>query len=358
MEWQNVVMYFVGIALIYLAIKKKYEPALLLPLGFGTILMNLPQSACSSGIIGWLFEVGIQASEAMPILLFVGIGAMIDFSPLIQNPLLFFCGVFSQAGIFIGAYLAHLLGFAPNDAISAGMIGAADGPTAILVSKTLNSQYAGQISLAAYSYIALVPLIQPLVAKLMTTKKERLIRATDFSSKLQKPVSKKTKIIFPIAVTLISGLFAPQSAQLVGFIMFGNLIRECGVLDNLAEAARTTLTNLITLFLGITIAFTMRGQDFVQIKTLLILGIGLVAFVFDSAFGILFVKILNLFRKNKLNPLVGLAGISAFTIASHVAQKLASEEDSSNIILMQAAAANVAGQICSAIIGGIFISMG
>lgn len=320
--------------------------------------MNLPESACSSGIIGWLFKVGIASSEAMPILLFVGIGAMIDFSPLIQNPLLFFCGVFSQAGIFIGAYLAHLLGFTLNDAISAGMIGAADGPTAILVSRTLNSQYAGQITLAAYSYIALVPLIQPLVAKVITTKKERLIRATDFSSKLQKPVSKKIKIIFPIAVALISGLFAPQSAQLVGFIMFGNLIRECGVLDNLAEAARTTLTNLITLFLGITIAFTMRGQDFVQTKTLLILGIGLVAFVFDSAFGIFFVKILNLFRKNKLNPLVGLAGISAFPIASHVAQKLATEEDSSNIILMQAAAANVAGQICSAIIGGVFISMG
>lgn len=358
MEWQNAVMYFVGGALIYLAIKKKYEPVLLLPLGFGTILVNLPEGACSSGIIGWLFNTGIEASEAMPILLFVGIGAMIDFSPLIQNPILFFCGVFSQVGIFIGALLALFLGFAPNDAISAGMIGAADGPTAILVSRTLNSNYAGQITLAAYSYIALVPLIQPLVARLITTSGERRIRAQNISPELQKPVSQTTKIIFPVAVTLVSGFFAPQSAQLTGFIMFGNLIRECGVLNSLADTARTTLTNLITLFLGITIAFTMKGTDFVQPQTLLILGIGLVAFVFDTIFGILFVKILNLFRKNKINPLVGLAGISAFPIASHVAQKLASQEDSSNIILMQAAAANVAGQICSAVIGGLLIAQG
>lgn len=362
MEWQNVAMYFVGLGLIFLAIKKKYEPVLLLPLGFGTILMNLPGAACSSGIIGWLFETGIESSEALPILLFVGIGAMIDFTPLIQNPVLFFCGIFSQAGIFAGIGIAILLGFQVNDAISAGIIGAADGPTAILVSRALKSQYTGQITLAAYSYIALIPIIQPMVAKILVSKKERTIRANSISQEVQngtqKPVSKTVKIIFPIAATFVSGFIAPQSAQLVGFIMFGNLVRECGVLDYLADTARTALTNLISLFLGITISFTMRGPDFIQPGTLLVLGIGMAAFFIDTAAGILFVKILNLFRKNKLNPLVGMAGISAFPTASHVAQKLAGEADSSNIIIMQAAAANVAGQICSAVIGGWLISMG
>lgn len=352
MIWQNFVMYAVGIILIYLAIKRKFEPMLLLPLGFGAILMNLPESACSDGIIQWLFHVGIESSEALPILLFVGIGAMTDFTPLIQNPLLFLCGIFSQAGIFVAIGLALFLGFSTNDAFSIGMIGAADGPSTILVSRALNSTYQGQIMLAAYSYIALVPLIQPAVARILTTKKERLIRCQqDFTNQ----PSKTVKIAFPILMTFIAGFIAPQSAQLVGFIMFGNLVRECGVLNSLAETARTSLTNLITLFLGITISFTLKAKDFVQTQTLMVLAIGLFAFVIDTASGIFFVKIINLFKKQKLNPLIGLAGISAFPTASHVTQTIAGKEDSSNIILMHAAGANVAGQICSAIVAGILL---
>ncbi len=263
MTWQQLIMYLVGIGLIYLGIKKKLEPALLIPLGFGAILVNLPGSSCGNGIIQWLFEKGIKASEAMPILLFIGIGAMLDFTPLIKNPILFLCGLFAQTGIFIAIFLAHKLGFALNDAISIGIIGAADGPTAILVSKSLNSQYSGQITLAAYSYIALIPLIQPFAAKLITTSKERKIPAQAIN---QKQISVFVRIAFPIAVTFITGFISPQSAQLVGFIMFGNLIRECGVLNLMAETARTTLTNLITILLGITISFTLKAQDFVQKK--------------------------------------------------------------------------------------------
>lgn len=355
MNWQHFVMYAVGLLLIYLGIRKKYEPAILVPLGFGAILMNLPNSASANGIIQWLFEIGIESSEAMPIILFIGIGAMIDFTPLIKHPALFLCGLFAQTGIFIAIGLSRLLGFSLIDSVSIGIIGAADGPTAILVSRTLKSQYAGQIALAAYSYISLVPIIQPAVAKVLTTVKERKIRVDGVYK--DKELPRIARILFPIAMTFVSGFISPQSAQLVGFIMFGNLIRECGVLENLAETARTTLTNLITLLLGITISFTLKAEDFVQVKTIIILAIGLFAFVFDTAGGILFVKILNVFRKNKLNPLIGMSGISAFPISTHVAQKLALEEDSSNIILMQAAGANVAGQICSAIIGGLLLGI-
>ncbi len=351
-------MYGIGILLIFLGVKKKYEPALLIPLGFGAILVNLPEAVCANGIIRWLFDHGIESSEAMPILLFIGIGAMIDFGPLMKNPVLFFCGFFAQAGIFIAIWLAAKLGFARNDAISIGIIGAADGPTAIFVSRALKSQYAGQIALAAYSYIALIPIIQPIVAKITTTRKERSIKMgepcgeEDGKQKKVREVPKWLRIVFPIAVTFICGFISPRSAELVGFIMFGNLIKECGVLNNLAETARTTLTNLITILLGLTISFTLRAQDFVQVKTLMIMAIGLFAFVCDTASGILFVKLLNLFRKKKINPLVGMAGVSAFPIASHVAQREASTADPGNIILMQAAGANVAGQICSAMIGG------
>ncbi len=353
MDWQHFVMYGVGLLLIYAGIAKKCEPAILIPLGFGTILVNLPQSSCADGIIHWLFQIGIEASEAMPIILFIGIGAMIDFSPLIRNPVLFFCGIFSQVGIFAGIGIARLLGFALKDAVSIGIIGAADGPTAILVSRTLNSMYAGQISLAAYSYIALVPIFQPLVAKVLTTKNERKIRCDT----ALKPVSRFGLILFPVAVTFVSGLISPQSAQLVGFIMFGNLLRECGVLNSLAETARTTLVNLITILLGLTISFTLQAESFVRRDTLIILAVGLAAFIIDSAGGILFVKLLNLFRRQKLNPLVGMAGLSAFPIASHVSQRMAQEADSSNVILMQAAGANVAGQICSAVIGGLLLGV-
>ncbi len=361
--WQQLVMYGVGILLIWLAIRKGYEPSLLLPMGFGAILVNLPLSGVldqtlqggiqSSGIVEWLFSVGIDAAEAMPLLLFIGIGAMIDFGPLLSNPLMFLFGAGAQFGIFAAILLAALLGFSLNDAASIGIIGAADGPTSILVSQVLHSNYMGPIAVAAYSYMALVPIVQPFAIKLVTTKKERRIRM-DYNPAA---VSKKTRIIFPIGVTLIVGMVAPQSVGLVGFLMFGNLIRECGVLETLSQTAQTTLTNLITLLLGITISFSMRADQFVTPQTILIMLIGLFAFVMDTIGGVLLAKFMNLFLKKKINPMIGAAGISAFPMSSRVIQKMAMEEDPGNVILMHAAGANVSGQIASVIAGGLVISL-
>lgn len=361
--WQQCVMYLVGIVLIYLAIKKNYEPSLLLPMGFGAILVNLPASGVLNqtiegignvnGIIEWLYQIGIEASEAMPILLFIGIGAMIDFGPLLSMPSMFLFGAAAQFGIFFALSVAVLLGFDLKDAASIGMIGAADGPTSILVSQILHSNYVGPIAVAAYSYMALVPIVQPFAIKLVTTKKERQIRMTYNP----KNVSKTMKMIFPIAVTFLVGLVAPQSVALVGFLMFGNLLRECGVLGSLSETAQNVLTNLITLLLGITISFSMRAEAFVTKETLLILVIGLVAFVSDTIGGVLFAKFINLFRKEKINPMVGAAGISAFPMSSRVVQKTAMEEDPQNVILMHAVGANVSGQIASVIAGGLIISL-
>lgn len=361
--WQQCVMYLVGIALIYLAIRKQYEPSLLLPMGFGAILVNLPASGVVNqtiegignvnGIIEWLYEVGIEASEMMPILLFIGIGAMIDFGPLLSMPSMFLFGAAAQFGIFFALAVAILLGFDLKDAASIGMIGAADGPTSILVSQILHSNYVGPIAVAAYSYMALVPIVQPFAIRMVTTKKERQIRMTYNPGS----VSKAMRIAFPIVVTFLVGFVAPQSVALVGFLMFGNLLRECGVLGNLSDTAQNILTNLITLLLGITIAFSMRAEAFVTFDTLLILVIGLVAFVFDSIGGVMFVKLLNLFRKEKINPMIGAAGISAFPMSSRVVQKMAMEEDPQNVILMHAVGANVSGQIASVIAGGLIISL-
>ena len=359
--WQQAVMYLVGIALIYLAIEKDYEPSLLLPMGFGAILVNLPGSGALNqvmegvgevhGIVQWLFEVGIEASEAMPLLLFIGIGAMIDFGPLLSNPKMFLFGAASQFGIFCAIVIAALMGFNITDAASIGIIGAADGPTAILVSQVLHSNYIGPIAVAAYSYMALVPIIQPMAIKLVTTKKERLIRMP------YKPgsVSRSTRIAFPIIVTFVAGLVAPASVALVGFLMFGNLIRECGCLNSLSETAQSSLANLITLLLGITISFSMRAEQFVQVETLLIMCLGLVAFVFDTIGGCLFAKFLNLFSKNKVNPMVGAAGISAFPMSARVIEKMGVAEDSTNHLLMHAIGANVSGQVASAVAGGIIL---
>lgn len=361
--WQQVFMYVVGILLIWLAIKKEYEPALLLPMGFGAILVNLPESGVINqtlsgvgevtGIIEWLFEVGIEASEAMPILLFIGIGAMIDFGPLLSQPIMFLFGAAAQFGIFFAICAAALMGFNLADAASIGIIGAADGPTAILVSQILNSKYVGPIAVAAYSYMALVPIVQPFAIKLVTTKKERCIHME------YKPgnVSKSMRIAFPIVVTIIVGMIAPMSVALVGFLMFGNLLRECGVLGNLSDTAQNALANLITLLLGITIAFSMRAEAFVQLDTLMIMVIGLLAFVFDTIGGVLFAKLLNLFRKEKINPMIGAAGISAFPMSARVVQKLAQKEEPGNIILMHAVGANVSGQIASVVAGGLIISL-
>jgi len=362
--WQQWVMYGVGLLLIYLAIVKEFEPSLLMPMGFGAILVNLPLSGVinqtmegigeTAGIIEWLFEVGIEASEALPILLFIGIGAMIDFGPLLSNPKMFLFGAAAQFGIFVTVVVAVLLGFEIHDAASIGIIGAADGPTSILVSKLLGSNYIGAIAVAAYSYMALVPIVQPFAIKMVTTKKERLIRM-DYNPTT---VTKKTRILFPIIVTFISGLVAPSSVALVGFLMFGNLIRECGVLNSLSDTAQNVLPNLITLLLGITISFSMKAEDFVNYKTLLIMALGLVAFIFDSIGGVLFAKFLNLFlRKNKINPMVGAAGISAFPMSARVVQKMGLKEDPTNHLLMHAISANVSGQIGSVVAGGAIIKI-
>ena len=360
--WQQLVMYAVGGVLIWLAIEKDFEPALLMPMGFGAILVNLPLSGVidqfsegvgeTHGIIQWLFEVGIEASEAMPILLFIGIGAMIDFGPLLSNPRLFLCGAAAQAGIFLTIILAASLGFDLKDAASIGIIGAADGPTSLLVSQVLHSNYVGAIAVAAYSYMALVPIIQPFAIKLVTSKNERAMRMSgDFRG-----VSRRTRILFPILVSAIAGLVAPSSVALVGFLMFGNLIRECGVLKTLSETAQNDLANLITLLLGISISFSMQAEQFVQPATFLILGLGLVAFVLDSIVGVLFVKVLNLFTpNNKINPMVGAAGISAFPMSARVIEKLGQEADPQNHLLMYAIAANVSGQIASVVAGGVVL---
>ena len=361
--WQQGVMYLVGFLLIYLAIAKDYEPALLLPMGFGAILVNLPNSGVlnqmvegigeSQGIIEWLFHIGIDASEALPLLLFIGIGAMIDFGPLLSNPKMFLFGAAAQFGIFFAMTAAVLLGFDLADAASIGIIGAADGPTSILVSQVLHSNYIGPIAVAAYSYMALVPIIQPFAIKLVTTKKERAIRMPYNPKK----VSKTLRIAFPIFVTVIAGFIAPMSVSLVGFLMFGNLLRECGVLNTLSDTAQNVLANLITLLLGITISFSMRAAQFVTFETLLIMALGLVAFVFDSIAGVMFAKLLNLFSKNKVNPMVGAAGISAFPMSARVIQKLGLEADNQNHLLMHAIGANVSGQIASVIAGGMILNL-
>jgi oxaloacetate decarboxylase beta subunit len=356
-------MWVIGGILIYLAIDRKLEPSLLLPMGFGAILVNLPLSGALNqniqgigqvtGIIDWLFRTGIEASEAMPLLLFIGIGAMIDFGPLLSNPRLFLFGAAAQFGIFATVIIATLLGFDLKDAASIGIIGAADGPTSILVSQVLKSQYIGPIAIAAYSYMALVPIIQPFAIKLCTTEKERKIRM----KYNPESVSKLTRILFPVVVTIIAGLVAPASIALVGFLMFGNLIRECGVLRSLSETAQRDFVNLITLLLGITIAATMKAESFVSVKTVLIMCLGLLAFVFDTIAGATFAKFLNLFLKQKINPMVGAAGISAFPMSSRVIQRMGLEADPQNHLLMHAAGANVSGQIASVIAGGVIIGL-
>ncbi|GHT95668.1 glutaconyl-CoA decarboxylase subunit beta [Spirochaetia bacterium] len=364
LTWKQAVMYVVGAVLIYLAIKKEYEPALLLPMGFGALLVNLPLSGVlnqimpgvgeTHGVIQWLFETGIGASEAMPLLLFIGIGAMIDFGPLLSRPVFFLFGASAHFGIFATITLAALLGFDLRDAAAIGIIGAADGPTTILVSQVLHSKYLGPIAVAAYSYMSLVPIIQPFAIKLVTTRKERLIRMDPVASN---EVSKTVRILFPIVVTIIVGFISPAAVALIGFLMFGNLIRECTVLDSLSTAAQKNLSDLITLLLGITISFTMKADEFITTETLLIMCLGLFAFIMDTIGGVLFTKLLNLFLKKKINPMIGAAGISAFPMSARVIQKLAIKEDPTNILLMHAVSANVSGQIASVVASGLVLSL-
>ncbi|MFT3951568.1 MAG: sodium ion-translocating decarboxylase subunit beta [Oscillospiraceae bacterium] len=360
----QLIMMLIGAVLIYLAVGKDMEPSLLLPMGFGAILVNIPFSGVLNqaneslghevtGVIQWMFDKGIEASEALPLFLFIGIGAMIDFGPVLSNPRMLLFGAAAQFGIFMTFSIATLLGFDIKDAASIGIIGAADGPTSILVSNVFKSQYMSAIAVAAYSYMALVPIIQPIAIKMATTKKDRRIRMPYNP----KSVSKTTRVMFPIIVTIVAGLVAPASVALVGFLMFGNLIRECGKLDSLSQTAQSALANLITLFLGITIAFKMQANEFLKFDTLLIMLLGLFAFIFDSVSGVLFAKFLNLFLKNKINPMVGAAGISAFPMSARVVQKMGLKEDNQNHLLMHAVGANVAGQIGSVVVGGLILAI-
>ena len=356
-------MWLIGGLLIWLAIRREMEPTLLLPLGFGAILVNLPWSGAVSqiydgivekGVIDVLFDAGI-ANELFPLLLFIGIGAMIDFGPLLSNPKLMIFGAAAQFGIFFTLSMASLFGFDLKDAASIGIIGAADGPTSIFVANYMGSKYIGAIMVAAYSYMALVPLVQPPVIRLLTTKKERMIRMPY----KQGSVSKLTKILFPIVITVITGLVSPRSVALIGFLMFGNLIRECGVLDALSDTAQKVLANTVTLLLGLTIATKMQASLFLTWNTLLILALGLVAFIFDTAGGVLFAKLLNLFlpKDKKINPMIGAAGISAFPMSARVVHKMGLQEDPENFLLMHSVGVNVSGQIASVIAGGLILNL-
>ncbi len=374
---KTLIMFIISGVLIYLAIKKDYEPALLLPIGFGAILANLPpvidavtgNPAASvlgtEGFLTVLFNSGIK-NELFPILIFIAVGAMIDFSPLLKDPSMIFFGAAAQFGIFATFLLSLVLipivlpaTAGDQDLIlrlasAIGIIGAADGPTTLYVANHFNLvDYMAPISVAAYSYMSLVPVIQPPVIRALTTKQERMIRM-DYNEERS---SKLALIMFPIVVTIVAGIIVPMSAPLVGSLMFGNLIRECGVLERLSKTAQNELANLVTILLGITIGSTMVAQNFLRIDTLLIMGLGLFAFVFDTAGGVLFAKFLNLFRKNKVNPMIGAAGISAFPMSARVIQKMAKDEDPYNFILMQAISANVSGQLGSIVAGGMVITL-
>lgn len=399
-RWEYLIMYLIGGVLIWLAIKKDYEPMLLLPIGFGAILVNLPLKTIwqyekvldttvtdiinqfpvlknffteelhyvvengqaykvEPGVLQLFFNSGIL-TEIFPVLIFVAVGAMIDFSPLLKNPKMLLFGAAAQFGIFFTIMAALLLnkvfpglGFDLKTAASIGIIGAADGPTSIFVASKFAKHLIGPISVAAYSYMSLVPIIQPPVIKALTTKKERMIRMEYKDVK----VSKTVLILFPIIITIIAGIVAPISVALVGLLMFGNLIRESGVLERLSKAAQNELANLVTLLLGITIGSTMHYESFLNSSTIIILAMGLVAFVFDTAGGVLLAKLLNLFVKEKINPMVGAAGISAFPMSARIVQKMAKKEDPTNFILMQAVGANVAGQLGSIVAGGMVLAL-
>ncbi len=352
-NWKMIIMWIIGGLLIFLAIKKEMEPTLLLPMGFGAILMNFPNAGIREPL-ETLYKAGI-ANELFPLILFIGIGAMIDFGPLLSNPKLMIFGAAAQFGIFFTLCMASMFFPEAKDFASIAIIGAADGPTSIVVANTLGSNYIGPITVAAYSYMALVPIIQPPVIKALTTKKERRIRMA------YKPnsVSKTTKILFPIIISLVACIFAPGAGSLIGFLMFGNLIRECGVLDSISETAQKVLANLITIFLGITVAFNMTAEQFLAVDTLLIMGLGLVAFIVDTAGGVLFAKLYNvfarIFKQDLINPMIGAAGISAFPMSGRIVHKMGLKEDNQNYLLMHSIGVNVSGQIASVIAGALVL---
>ena len=360
--WESMLMIFIGMLLMYLAIKKNFEPCLLLPMGFGTILANLPLSSAIDQMIGtelvegglsMLFRLGIS-TEIFPLLIFIAVGAMCDFAPLISNPKVFLFGLTAQMGIFLTMGLAMILGFNVFEAASIGIIGAADGPTSIYVSSRFAPHLLGPISVAAYTYMALVPLIQPPVIMAITTKKERMIKMPPS----YKVVTQRSLIMFPIIVTMIGGVIAPASISLLGFLMFGNLLRVSGVTERLSQAAQNELANIVTILLGFSISATMTAEKFVNISTLAIIGMGLVAFVLDTVWGVFTAKLVNLFlpKDKKINPMIGAAGISAFPMSARTIQKMGQKADPSNFLLMHAIGANVAGQIGSVLAGGVLLA--
>jgi len=353
---KNLIMILVGGVLIYLAVKKEYEPVLLLPIGFGAILANLPLTgitdAADGGFLGVLYQAGIK-TELFPLLIFIGIGAMTDFGPLLENPKMALLGAAGQVGIFGTLLLALNIGFDLNEAASIGIIGAIDGPTAIYVSSRLAPHLLGAIAVTAYSYMSLVPIIQPPVMRLLTTENERKVKMP-YS---EKPVSKTVKILFPILVTVIISLLSPKASPLIATLMFGNLMRESGVVDRLSKSAQNEIANVTTIFLGLTIGSTMGGENFIQSDTLLILGMGLLAFVLDTMGGVLVGKLMYILSGKKFNPLIGAAGISAFPMSARIVQKVGQEYDLDNFLLMHAMGANTAGQLGSVVAGGVVLML-
>ena len=354
LSWQNVVMMIVGGILIYLAIAKDYEPLLLLPIGFGAILTNLPLTGITNedGFLGILYNFGI-ATELFPLFVFIGVGAMTDFGPLLENPKMALLGAAGQFGIFSTLMLALFLGFNVNEAASIGIIGAIDGPTAIYVSSKLAPHLLGPIAVCAYSYMSLVPIIQPPVMRLLTTDAECKVRMPY----TQKEVTKTVRILFPIVVTIVVSLISPKASPLIAALMFGNLIRESGAVERLNQAAQNELSNLTALFLGIVIGSTMNGEKFLQLQTLAILGMGLLAFVFDTIGGVLFGKLMYVLSGKKFNPLIGAAGISAFPMSARIVQRFGQQYDFENFLLMHAMGANAAGQLGSVVAGGVVLAI-
>jgi oxaloacetate decarboxylase beta subunit len=354
LAWQNVAMLAVGGLLIFLAIRYEFEPMLLLPIGFGAMLANLPLTGITGpeGLLGILYDFGIK-TELFPLFIFIGIGAMTDFGPLLENPRMALLGAAGQLGIFLTLLLALLLGFPIKEAASIGIIGAIDGPTAIYVSSKLAPHLLPAITVTAYSYMSLVPIIQPPVIRLLTTKEERRVRMP-YS---MKPVSRTVRVLFPIVITVLVSLIAPKASPLISALMFGNLIREALVVERLSQGAQNELANLVSLFLGLVIGGTMEGRAFLNVQTLAILGLGLLAFVLDTAGGVMFGKLMYVLSGKKFNPCIGAAGISAFPMSARIVQRFVAAEDFENFLLMHAMGANAAGQLGSVVAGGVVLAV-
>jgi len=357
-NWRNLIMLFVGFLLLWLGIKKDCEPLLLVPIGFGCLLVNIPFSEVMSevaheeGFLRVIFNAGI-ATELFPLLIFIGIGAMTDFGPVLANPSTFLLGAAGQFGIFGTLLLALALGFQLNEAASIGIIGAIDGPTSIYVSNLLAPHMLGPIAVTAYSYMSLVPIIQPPIMRALTSRRERMIRMPYTS----RPISRRTRVIFPLAVTIVVGTLVPMAIPLIGTLMLGNLLKESGVVERLTGASSNEIANIVTLFLGLAVGSTMRADTFLQLQTLAILALGIMAFGLDTAAGLGFAKFLNFISKGRFNPLLGAAGISAFPMAARVVQKVGQEDDFENFLLMHAMGANTAGQIASVVAGGVLLAL-